>query len=482
MPDSSTPARWLETAAALVPEAPALLSRDLNLSFSGLAEAVARLCTALQSTGVERRQTLAVMGGSDLLTNLLIHAAPLLGCTLFPMRSSLSPETSVRLSAQAGVNFAVIDAPKSLPGAIGTIEAGALTQAARDARPWKEKAAFTDSDIHLIIATSGSGGVSKSVMLSGQSLSAGITASNQRLGLKKGDCWLCCLPLFHIAGAAIPLRCVEAAATVLVHEAFDPLALARDLRTRPVTHVSLVPVMLAKLMEAWGDRPPPGMLRTVLVGGGPLSPGLAARCLDAGWPLCISYAMSESASQIAVDCPGEADLAPSRVGRPLEGVELGLSPVRVGLPAPIRIRGDMVMAGYANPEHRPGDGLDQGWFETSDLGVLDDQGVLYVTGRADDVLISGGETVHPAQVEALLQDCPGVDAVLVSARADEEWGDRLVAVYVGTPEERELARWARSRLTGAWRPREYLRVDGLPVDDPDKPDRRALRKWVADRD
>ena len=268
---------------------------------------------------------------------------------------------------------------------------------------------------------------------------------------------------------------------MLVHEAFDPLALARDLRARPVTHLSLVPVMLARLMDAWGDRPPPAGLRTVLAGGGPLSPGLAARCLDAGWPLCISYAMSESASQIAVDCPGETDPAAGRVGRPLEGVELGLSPVHVGLPAPIRIRGDMVMAGYANPEHRPGDGLDQGWFETSDLGVLDDQGVLYVTGRADDMLTSGGEMVHPARVEALLQDCPGVDAVLVSARADEAWGDRLVAVYMGTPDERELALWARARLIGAWRPREYLRVERLPVDDPDKPDRRALRKWVAGR-
>jgi O-succinylbenzoic acid--CoA ligase len=84
-------------------------------------------------------------------------------------------------------------------------------------------------------------------------------------------------------------------------------------------------------------------------------------------------------------------------------------------------------------------------------------------------------------VEALLQDCPGVDTVLVSARADEIWGDRLVAIYVGSLDEQELARWARSRLVGASRPREYLRVEHLPVDNPDKPDRRALRKWVAGR-
>ncbi len=482
MSDSSTPAGWLEEAAASAPQCPALLTGDLNLSFSDLAEAVARLCTALHSRGIRHGDTLAAIGASSLLTNLLIHAAPRLGFTLFPLRPDLSARACARLLTRAGVDWAVTDGPGALPGGIGAVKAAGLTRAASDAHPWQDKAAFTDSDIHLIIATSGSSGAPKSVMLSGRNLTAGITATNRRLGLTGGDCWLCCLPLFHIGGAAIPLRCVEAAASVLVQDSFDPLALAGELRNRSVTHLSLVPVMLARLMDAWGKGPPPGGLRTVLVGGGPLSPGLAARCLDAGWPLCISYAMSETASQVAVDCPGAADLAPGRVGLPLKGVELRLDPVGGGLPMPIRIRGDMVMAGYANPEHRPGDGLDRGWFETPDLGVLDDQGVLHVLGRADDVLISGGETVHPAQVETLLHDCPGVDAVLVSARAHEEWGDCLVAVYVGTRDEQGLARWARSRLAGASRPREYLRVKRLPVDNPDKPDRRALREWVEGRD
>jgi O-succinylbenzoic acid--CoA ligase len=481
MPDPSIPAGWLETAAASVPETPALISRDLHLSFSELAEAVASLCTALHASGVARGNTLAVMGGSALLTNLLIHSAPRLGFTLFPMRPMLSPETRTSLLTQAGVDYAVTDAPGSLPGAIEAIRTGELMDASRNARRWRKKVAFTNSDIHLIIATSGSSGAPKSVMLSGRNLSAGVVASNQRLGLNRGDCWLCCLPLFHIGGLAIMFRCAEAQASALVHERFDPFAVVKDLRTRPVTHLSLVPAMLARLLDAWVDGPPPSGLRVVLVGGGPLSPGLAARAMNAGWPLCVSYAMSETASQVTVDCPGKAELAPGRVGRPLKGVELRPGPARAGSSMRIQVRGDMVMVGYANPAHSPGDGLDQGWFETADLGILDDQGVLYVLGRADDMLVSGGETVHPAQVEALLQDCPGVDTVLVSARADEIWGDRLVAIYVGSLDEQGLARWARSRLAGASRPREYLRVEHLPVDNPDKPDRRALRKWVAGR-
>ena len=137
------------------------------------------------------------------------------------------------------------------------------------------------------------------------------------------------------------------------------------------------------------------------------------------------------------------------------------------------------MAGYANPEHRIGNGLTQGWFETGDLGLLDQWGILYLLGRADDAFVSGGETVHPAQVEALLRNCPGVDAVLVSARDDETWGDRLVGIYVGSLDEDSLARWARMRLKGVFRPQEFLRVERLPVENPDKPDRRSLRRWLA---
>ena len=139
------------------------------------------------------------------------------------------------------------------------------------------------------------------------------------------------------------------------------------------------------------------------------------------------------------------------------------------------------MGGYANSQHRPGGGLHRGWFETGDLGRMDKAGVLHILGRADDAFVSGGETVHPLQIEGLLRDCPGVEAVLVSARDDEVWGDRLVAIYVGSRDEASLARWTRSRLTGAFRPREFLRVQALPVEDPDKPDRRNLRKWLAGR-
>ena len=481
MPDPSIPAGWLETAAASAPQAPALMAGDLHLSFSELADRVASLCTALHAAGVARGNTLAVMGGSALATNLLIHAAPRLGFTLFPMRPFLSPENRTSLLTRAGVDYAVTDAPGSLPDAIEPIKAGELMDASRNARRWRQKAVFTNSDIHLIIATSGSSGAPKSVMLSGRNLSAGVVASNRRLGLNRGDCWLSCLPLFHIGGLAILFRCAQAQATALVHEGFDPVAIARDLRTRNLTHLSLVPAMLARLLDAWGDAPPPSGLRVLLVGGGPLSPGLAARAMNAGWPLCVSYAMSETASQVTVDCPGKAEPAPGRVGRPLQGVELRLGPARAGSSMRVQVRGEMVMTGYANPAHSPGDGLHQGWFETADLGVLDNQGVLHLLGRADDMLLCGGETVHPAQVEALLRDCPGVDTVLVTARADEIWGDRLVAIYVGSPDEQGLAHWARSRLAGASRPREYLQVEHLPVDNPDKPDRGALWKWLERR-
>jgi O-succinylbenzoic acid--CoA ligase len=330
-------------------------------------------------------------------------------------------------------------------------------------------------DIQLIIATSGTTGEPKGVMLTAGNLTASATASEQRLGLAAGDSWLACLPLFHIGGLSILLRCLAVGARVLLHEGFWVESVWDQIASGEVTHVSLVPAMLDKLLSHAGSLRPPEALRVVLIGGGPLSGSLAEKAHAAGWPICVSYGMSETASQFATDAGPDAGLTPGLVGLPLDGYE-----VRLTEDGRIRVRGPAVMAGYANPAGRLGVGLDQGWFETGDLGSLDEQGCLSITGRADDLLICGGKNIHPSEVEERLLRCPGVTGVGVTGQKDAVWGDKLIAFYCGAITEDGLIAWVGEHLPSHLRPRVCIKTDKLPLNQMGKLSRLALREMLSE--
>ena len=158
--------------------------------------------------------------------------------------------------------------------------------------------------IALVISTSGSEGEPRGVMLSDASLDAAAAAANRHLPLAPGDLWLDCLPLHHIGGLAILWRCARAGAVVLLHDGFAAEAVAADLAHQPVTHLSLVPAMLARLLET--SVVPPPSLRHVMIGGAALSQSLYDKATAAGWPLNPSYGMSETAAQIATWTPATA--------------------------------------------------------------------------------------------------------------------------------------------------------------------------------
>jgi O-succinylbenzoic acid--CoA ligase len=329
-------------------------------------------------------------------------------------------------------------------------------------------ASCTEDDVALIISTSGSEGQPRAVRLGNGQLDAAAQAANRRLGLAPGDLWLNCLPLFHIGGQAILWRCARAAAGMLLHDGFAARAVADDLERHPVSHLSLVPAMLARLLEL-GVRPPP-TLRVALIGGAALAARLYARAAAAGWPLWPSYGMSESAALVAVHGPDDGPWQPGRVGRALPGIELA-----IGDDGRIGLRGRQLMHGYLD-----GGGLDtDGWLRTGDLGQLDGDGRLTVIGRADDMLISGGCNVHPQAVESCLAGCPGVRDVALSACPDPVWGDLLVAFIVGSVAPDDLLDHARRHLPAAALPRRIARLDCLPRNAAGKLDRLALRRLAA---
>lgn len=324
-------------------------------------------------------------------------------------------------------------------------------------------------DVALIISTSGSEGKPRAVLLGKAQLDAAAAASNSLLPLGPGDLWLNCLPLYHIGGQSILWRCARAGAAVLLHDGFAAAQVASDLAKHPVSHISLVPAMLARLLDL-GIRPPPS-LRVTLIGGAALSRPLYDKAMAAGWPLYPSYGMSETAAQCATFDPADGPWHEGLVGKAMPGHE-----IHIGDDDRIRIRGPQVMLGYLD-----GSGLDQdGWLLTGDLGKIDADGRLTVLGRADDMLISGGRNVHPQEIESCLAACPGVEDIAVTGLPDPIWGDLIVALVVGPVAPESLLAHARAHLPSAALPRRIHHLAHLPRNATGKLERPALRRLAAE--
>jgi len=399
------------------------------------------------------------------LLDLIImqHALAQLDCGLLPVAMGSSVELTEALMATAGAEWRWV--PRKLGS--GELVRTGLATAGRG---------VPDSRPALVIGTSGSSGAPKAAMLPRKVVHASCRLSNRHLGLRVGDTWLSCLPRHHVGGLLIGNRCALAGATMLVHERFEARAVARDLPLYGVTHISLVPPMLAELLAV--GEPPPEELRVVLVGGQALSPPLARRAIEAGWPLHVTYGMTETCSQVATSRVLSAAPEGGGVGPVLPGVEVDCGSCGA-LPRRLRIRGPVVMAGYANPRREPGDGLEDGWFVTSDLGCRTAGGELRVLGRADELLVIGGELVLPAQVEERLTSAPGVASAAVLGVEDAVWGHRLVAVYTGASSPEALDRWCREHLGSRHRPRGFHRLNQLPVLPSGKQDRRKIRDLIT---
>ena len=211
------------------------------------------------------------------------------------------------------------------------------------------------------------------------------------------------------------------------------------------------------------------------------------RALAAGWPLALTYGMTEMASQVATATPAQVRRKPGTVGRPLDGVQL-----RISAEGEVLARGAMLALGAVEASHGGDDGAvplvpvaplaplagDDGWYRTGDLGRLDGDGDLWITGRRSDRIITGGVNVDPHEVEAALRGYPAIADACVVGLPDPEWGEVVAAVVVlaeGAFDAAAAGAWSRERLAPPKRPRRWLPVDALPLNANGKVDRGAVR-------
>ncbi len=284
----------------------------------------------------------------------------------------------------------------------------------------------------LVVATSGTTGRPKGVVLTHDAVAASARASSARLGVGPDDHWLACLPLAHVGGLSVVCRALITGTRLTVHPGFDAGAVEAAARTGGVTLVSLVATALRRVDAR--------LFRAILLGG-------AAPPADRPANTVVTYGMTETGSGVVYD------------GLPLDGVEL-----RLAADGEVLVRGPMLLRCYRDGSD-PKDG--DGWLHTGDLGSLDGSGRLTVRGRRADLIISGGENVWPEPVEAILARVEGVADVAVAGRPDPEWGQRVVAYVVPAdrarpPRLEDLRAAVRRELAAHAAPRELVLVDGLP--------------------
>ncbi|MCX7623041.1 MAG: AMP-binding protein, partial [Thermomicrobium sp.] len=238
-----------------------------------------------------------------------------------------------------------------------------------------------------------------------------------------------------------------------------------------VTLVSMVGTMLWRMLEERGDRPYPSHLRAVLLGGGPAPRLLLDRALALRVPVLQTYGLTETASQLATLAPEDALRKLGSAGKPLYPNRLRIvredgSVAPPGEPGEIEVQGPVVTPGYWRQPERTARAFRDGWLRTGDLGYLDEEGFLYVLDRRDDLVVTGGENVYPAEVEAVLLAHPAVVDAAVIGVPDVEWGQRVAAAVVVRPgtavTEQELVAWCRGQLAGYKIPREIRFVGELP--------------------
>lgn len=336
-------------------------------------------------------------------------------------------------------------------------------------------------EVALVLATSGSTGTPRHVLLDAAAVVASARATHDRLG-GPGH-WLLALPHHHVAGVQVITRSVLAGTTPLTLPAgrFDPFTgadvvrKARGALTAPTApterlYASLVPTQLHRIVQAAEGGPLPTGLRpwaevdAILVGGAATAPALLARARDLGLQVVTTYGMTETAGGCVYD------------GVPLDGV-------RVRVAGTIEVAGPVLARGYVPDEPGAFAHDDDGvrWFRTADVGEVVG-GILHVHGRADDVIVTGGVNVAPAAVEAVLAEL-GLDEVCVIGLPDDEWGQVVTVVFApgaGTmPDLDTLQDAVAERLGRAAAPRAVVVVDRLPYRGPGKVDRAAVIREAA---
>jgi O-succinylbenzoic acid--CoA ligase len=395
---------WLERAAATAAAHTAIDTPAGSWTYGQLHQAARSGAGQLLRRGVRPGDSVAIALPGSLDFAQALHGCLLLGAVAVPIDPRLTAEEQARIIDGCA---AVLHEPMGEGQAPSSLE---VHRHDLDA-------------VAVVIHTSGTTSAPKPVRLTYGNILWSALGSAVALGSDPEERWLCALPLSHVGGLSILLRSAIYATTAVVHERFEVDRALDALERDDITLVSLVATTLARLLDVGLNNPP--ALRCALTGGGPVPATLVARAHASGVPVGLTYGLSETCSQVTTTPIAEIG-AGGEGTAPSAGPPLFCTRVRIAADEEILVQG---------PTVAPQALAEDGWLHTGDLGRLDERGRLLVTGRKADTIISGGENVAPAEVEAVLESHPQVLEAAVLGRADERWGEAVTAIVLARPGE-----------------------------------------------
>ena len=454
-------------AAQSAPEVPAATLDDDSITFAELDAAANRLARTLADLGVERGARVCWWGDTTLDVMAVFVALARIGAVFAPVNARLSPDEAREVLDLARPVLLVVDeahAPLSASFDVANVDLGALHQlaASHPTHPLDEGAGLgsnlDEADAHVIFFTSGSTGRSKGVILSHRCNWLRSYPGAQS-GLGGGTVNM--FPLFHMAGWSQAMGTWQSRRTIHLVRSPDAESLLRTTERHRASRLYAIPAVWARILEHGVEGYDLSSVREADTGTSAVPPELVAR-IKAALPHTVTrifYGSTEAGPAALLD---DADTArkPGSVGRAQPGIELKLADN-----GEVCVRSPFLMTGYFDQPEETAHAIDaDGWYHSGDLGVLDEDGFLSITGRVRDVIRTGGETVSPIEVEDALRDHPAVDEVAVVGLPDVEWGELVCAVIVTstTVDLEELRAHCSGRLASFKQPRRVEIVDALP--------------------
>ncbi|MDP4171765.1 MAG: o-succinylbenzoate--CoA ligase [Bacillota bacterium] len=488
---------FIKKRAFLTPDRPAIHFEGLTLTFKQLYERSVDYAGRLTLKGIKKNSCTAVLMKNHLDTVVILFALQLLGTKTIMLNTRLTRAEMTWQLSDSRAEFLLTESSFMVEGEKAEMEFLSLTVLSKEELAESESVnpllveEIVLTDICTIMYTSGTTGQPKGVMQTFGNHWWSAMGSALNLGFMESDCWLCTVPLFHISGFSILMRSVIYGMSIVLHENFDENKAIEDIFTKKVTIMSVVSTMLTRITESFGDRIMPVHFRCMLLGGGPAPLTMLEKCIDIGIPVFQSYGMTETASQIVTLSPEDSLVKLGSAGKPLFPAQLKIqsedgSLAAAGKAGEIAVKGPNITPGYLHRPDATANKLREGWLYTGDIGYVDQDGFLYVLDRRDDLIISGGENIYPAEIEGVLLSHPDVADAGVVGVPDARWGQvpvAFIAAKNGTVlADGMLKEYCQERLAKYKLPSTFIFLDELPRNAAKKLLRRNLRDmWQKDR-
>ena len=441
-------------AAQRFGDAPALITPDRHRSFAACDIESARMAATLASLGIVQGDIVAVVAPNSPELLLLLMALLRIGAVAAPVNHRFPAGHIEGVLQRLDPKLILIDlstCPNLSVEPAASFEA--FVNRAAEFGPGPFTAAMEMDRPASIIHTSSSSGSPKAALHSLSSHWHNASGSAENLPFAPGDCWLLSLPLYHIGGYSMLFKCLIGGGAIAVNDPATPIG--ESLSVLPVTHLSLVPTQLYRMLAS-----PRGVnllkgLRAILLGGSAAGRPLLEKAVGAGLPIYLTYGSTEMGSQISTS------RQPITAATDDSGALLPYREVSLSAEGEILVKGPCLFMGYLEADGIRSARDEEGWFHTGDDGTISDDGTITVLGRRDNMFISGGENIHPEEIEKALTAIDGIEEALVAPAPDPEYGMRPMAWVLADgnePDDTEIARQLTELLGRLKTPVAFNRV------------------------